>query len=246
MASIPQMVEPDHEPTELHPRVTQEYGFQTYVYFDIETIPTQDPDALAKCREKVTPPGNIKKQETIDLWMAENADKAARKMLDETSFDGGRGHVCTIGWAFNDGPVRVEHAEGTGEEPDILAAFFKALPARDAVLVGHNIAGFDIPFLLQRGVILGLDLPSDWIFPRDPKPWSKEVFDTMHAWAGARGTVSMNALCGMLGIVGKEDFDGSMVAEAWASGQHEIIAHYCDSDVRRTRAIHQKFLAAGF
>lgn len=247
MAKLPEPVQPSYSKVAMHPAVQIEYDMSNYVYFDIETIPDQTEGALAKCRERVTPPGNIKKPESIDLWMIENADKAAQEMLAKTSFDGGAGHVCTIGWAINDGEVHVEHAETVGEERDILAAFFKAVPKyHDATLVGHNILGFDIPFLLKRAVILGVELPNDRVFPRDPKPWSKGVFDTMIAWGGTKEMISMNRLCGLLGIVGKTDFDGSMVAEAWANGQHLTIAEYCDDDVQRTRAIHQKFLTAGF
>lgn len=221
------------------------YDLETFVYFDIETIPDQSPDALKKMQSKVSPPGNIKKEESIQKWMDENAESAALKMLADTSFDGGAGHVCTIGWAKNNGPIRVEHAESRSEEAAIIEAFFSDLDNhRSETLVGHNIASFDIPFLIKRAIVLGVKIPRS--FPRDPKPWASGIFDTMNAWAGHREMISMNRLCGILGIVGKEDFDGSMVAEAWANGEHETIAHYCDSDVSRVRSIHQKFLLAGF
>lgn len=246
MVAVPKPTEADLEAAVLHPRVEQEYDLGNYLYFDIETLPDQSENALAKARENVTPPGNIKKQESIDTWMAENQERAARELLHKTCLDGATGHVCTIGWASNNGDVHVEHAEDIGEERDILTAFFRAVPRHDVTLVGHNILGFDIPFLTKRAVILGIEMPTDFSWPRDPKPWSKGVFDSQTAWAGAKGFISMNRLCGHLGIVGKTDFDGSMVAEAWAAGQHMKIAEYCDDDVRRTRAIHQKFLQAGF
>lgn len=246
MVALPQIEDQAAAPATLHPNVAFEYDMASYVYFDIETIPDQSPDTLDRLRAEVTAPASYKKQESIDTWLAENRERAAREALAKTSLDGATGHVCTIGWAVNDGPVRVEHAETLGEEADIIGTFFKALPRAWATLVGHNITGFDIPFLLKRAVILGIELPASNVIPRDPKPWSSEVFDTMPAWAGGRGWISMNQLCGHLGIVGKTDFDGSMVAEAWAAGQHLTIAEYCDDDVRRTRAIHQKFLQARF
>lgn len=247
MAAIPERDFERYEPTVLPRLVTEQYGWGHWLYFDIETIPDQSDNALAKAREQVKPPATLKKQESIDLWMTENAEAKAREILSKTSFDAAAGHVCTIGWAINDGPVRVEHAEYTGEEADILRTFFAAMPKRDVTLVGHNIVGFDIPFLIRRAIMLGVELPSERAMPRDPKPWGP-VFDTMHAWAGnGRGDmISMNRLCGILGIIGKEDFDGSMVAEAWAAGDHMTIARYCDDDVRRVRAIHQKFMAARF
>lgn len=246
MVALPETPEATQEPVPLHPRVVQEYDLDTYLYFDIETIPDQRPETLEKLRGEVTAPARYSKPESIEAWLAENREGAALEALHKTCLDGATGHVCTIGWAVNDGHVHVEHAESVGEERDILAAFFKAVPPRDVTLTGHNVLGFDIPFLTKRAVIMGVELPSDWAWPRDPKPWSKGVFDTMTAWAGARDRISMNRLCGYLGIVSKTDFDGSMVADAWASGQHMTIAEYCDDDVRRTRAIHQKFLQAGF
>jgi 3'-5' exonuclease len=225
--------------------VVAAYDLETFLYFDIETIPDQRPGTLDKLREQVTAPASYKKQEGIDAWLAENRDSAAKEMLAKTSFDGGAGHVCTIGWAKNGGDIRVEHATDVGEEADVIRAFFADFDRyHSETLVGHNIFGFDIPFLLKRAIVLGLELPRS--LPRDPKPWSNGIFDTMTAWAGAKDRISMNRLCGILGIVGKEDFDGSQVADAWANGEHERIAFYCNDDVERTRAIHQRFLAAGF
>jgi 3'-5' exonuclease len=248
MVALPKPVEPEAFVAELHPNVAAAYEMGDFVYFDIETIPDQRDGALERARENVKHPANLKKPDSIDLWYAENRESAAHDVWAKTSFDPGAGHVCTIGWAINDGDVRVEHAEGVTEERDIIAAFFDALPLSGSVLVGHNIVGFDIPFLLKRAVVLGIDLPPSSTFPRDPKPWAPGVFDTMNAWAGSgRGDmISMNRLCGIFGIVGKAGFDGSMVAEAWTSGQHLTIAQYCDDDVRRTRALHQKFLQARF
>jgi predicted PolB exonuclease-like 3'-5' exonuclease len=68
----------------------------------------------------------------------------------------------------------------------------------------------------------------------------------MSAWAGAKGTISMDKLSRALGMEGKGDFDGSMVADAWANGQHETIIEYCKDDVRKTRAIHGRFVAVNW
>lgn len=243
MTALPQPPTPKPLPAS----VVNAYDLQTFVYLDIETIPDQRPGTLDRLRAEVTAPASFKKPESIEAWLAENRDIAAREALAKTSFDGGAGHVCTIAWGKNGGDIRVEHMTDLGEEADILRAFFADLdPYHSETIVGHNVAGFDIPFLLKRAIVLGVPLPPDNCLPRDPKPWSSNVFDTMKAWAGPRDMISMNRLCGILGIVGKEDFDGSMVAEAWAAGEHERIAFYCHDDVERTRAIHQRFLAASY
>ena len=91
-------------------------------------------------------------------------------------------------------------------------------------------------------MVLGIRVPA-WL-PRNPKPWDSIVFDTMVAWSGARDTVSMDNLCQALGIPGKGDTDGSMVAGMWARCEYDAIASYCREDVERTRAIHRKMQIA--
>jgi 3'-5' exonuclease len=233
-----------NEIAKINDMVALAYGAGTYVYLDIETIPTQDPDTIAAIRASVKPPSNIKKAETIEAWWAEQGKEAADKAVANTSFDGGRGHVCTVAWALNDGPVEVRYACTVADERLILADLFKAIgKERSPVIVGHYVAGFDLPFLRKRAIVLGLKLPN--AFAREAKPWDALVADTMHVWAGSRDTISLDDLCRILGIPGKDGFDGSMVAAAWAAGEYQTIEDYCADDVRRVRAIHQRFMEVG-
>lgn len=218
-----------------------------FVYFDIETIPCQDDGYLETLKRKVTAPAQYKKPDSIEKWLAENRASEAAEMMAKTSFDGGRGHVCTIAWAKNDGKIEVRHAKTLDDERDVIAHFFSDLdPYHSERLVGHNITGFDLPFLRKRAVALGIKMPGPSSFPRDPKPWDKNVCDTMAMWAGGTNRISMDNLCDVLGIRGKDGFDGSMVADAWKRGDHATIIEYCRDDVWRTREIHKRFLAAGW
>ncbi|QDP48423.1 MAG: putative DNA-directed DNA polymerase [Prokaryotic dsDNA virus sp.] len=216
-----------------------------YTYLDIETIPSQSPAVLDKLRAEVKAPAQYKKPESIKEWIAENADRIAREQLAKTSFDPAHGHICTIAWAKDDGEIVSAHAGTVEDEEIVLRAFFFDLDEYHATtFVGHYVGGFDLRFILCRAVVLGVKIPR--CIPRDPKPWSDRIFDTMTAWAGQKERISMDNLCAALGIEGKGDFDGSMVAEAWANGEHEKIAEYCRDDVHRTREIHRRFLAVGF
>jgi predicted PolB exonuclease-like 3'-5' exonuclease len=218
-----------------------------FVYFDLETIPSQSPEYLERCRSKVKPPATIKKSESIEKWFAESAEAAAQEAFDKSSFDGGRGHICTIAWAKNDGEIKCFHAATLADEKPLLMAFFNDLDKyHSETLVGHNIIGFDIGFLRKRAVSLGVKLPGAHMMPRDPKPWDKKIQDTMIMWAGSGKTVSLDDLCDILGIDGKDGFDGSMVAEAWKNGEHAKIAEYCRDDVHRVREIHRRFIAVGW
>lgn len=214
-------------------------------FLDIETIPTQLPEVRARFAENVTPPGNIKKPESIEKWLDENRESAALEAIAKTSFDPLFGHICTIAWAIDEEEPTACHAVTVDQEREVLQSFFEDLQANHRyTFVGHYIGGFDLRFILCRAVVLGVKIPRS--IPRDPKPWDSKIFDTMTAWAGQRGTVSMDNLCLALGIEGKCDFSGADVADAWAAGEHEKIAEYCKDDVCRTRAIWSRFVAAGW
>lgn len=215
------------------------------VYLDIETIPCQSAEYRTRVREGIKPPGTIKKPESILQWLEENAETATDEAVAKTSFDPAYGHICCIGWAIGDDPVQSLSAPTVSDEADILRGFFDALPKMGmAKFIGHYITSFDLRFIMCRAIVLGVKIPSIW--PRDPKPWDQSVFDTMVAWAGARATISQDRLCEALDLPGKGDFDGSMVAAAWANGEHDRIAEYCRSDVETVRAIHRRFEAVGF
>lgn len=217
----------------------------TFTYLDIETLPSQLPEVAALFRAEVKPPATFKKPESIAEWMAANADQAAADALVKTSFDPGFGHVCTIAWAVDDGDIDVAHAVTVDQERDVLRAFFGSLDKYHSTkFVGHFINGFDVRFLLCRAVVLGVPVPH--AIPRDPKPWDARTFDTMTAWSGAKGTISLDRLAAVLGIAGKTGFDGSMVAQAWKDGHHETIIEYCRDDVRIVRDIHRRFIAANW
>lgn len=215
------------------------------IYLDLETIPNQSPEYRAKVRDGIKPPGNIKKPESILQWLEENADSATDEAIAKTSFDPAHGHICCIGFALGEGDILSLSAVNVQDERTILQEFFDMLPTMGmACFIGHNVAAFDMRFILCRAVVLGVRIPT--IIPRDIKPWSNDIFDTMTAWAGTRGTIGQDRLALALGLEGKGDFDGSMVAQAWANGEHARIAEYCRDDVRTVREIHRRFVAVGF
>lgn len=219
------------------------------LYLDIETIPSQSPEVHARIAETITPPGNISKADTIAQWTAEKKPAAVKEAIAKTALDGSVGHICAIGWAWDDRDARSVHLTSVEQERGALVEvmqFFQdgALDDKyhNPTIVGHNVVNFDIRFLWQRAIVLGIPLPR-W-FPRDPKPWGNDVFDTMTAFAGARGTIGMERLCLALGMAGKGDIDGSMIGDLWAAGKFEAIAAYCRADVERTRSVHRRMLVA--
>lgn len=218
-----------------------------YLYLDIETIPTSDAEAIKAIGETITAPKSMSKPETIAQWEKDTKPGLVADAVAKTSFSGTAGKVCCIGWAWGDSePEAIIDHIALSETVTIRQAFEKisSQATRNALptIVGHYVANFDIRFLWQRAIVLGVTMPH-W-FPRDPKPWSREVFDTMHAWAGAKDTISLDNLCKALGIPGKGEVTGADVAGMWARGDYDAIAKYCREDVARVRNVHRKMQIA--
>lgn len=217
---------------------------QFNIYFDIETIPTQSEHLKNHVQTNLTPPANYKKQETIDAWIEENRDLAYRK----TALNGGFGQIVCIGYAINDNDVRTIYFDDWAtSESDILKTFFNELiecyrPSADITphFIGHNIENFDLRFIYQRAIVLGIKPPS--FLPLNSKSYNNMyIFDTMTEWAGKRNYVSLNEVCLSLGIPTKGDeIDGSKVWDFVQAGKLKRVAEYCADDVEKVRAIHKR------
>jgi 3'-5' exonuclease len=219
-----------------------------FLYLDIETLPTVDEAVIAEISAGITPPKSITKAETLAAWEAETRPGLVAEAIAKTSFDGALGRICCIGWAW--GGDRIQRAlcqQDMSDEAENLATAFAMIDqTRTSPMVavaGHNVADFDLRFIRQRAVALGVKVPAWW--PTNPKPWDDSVFDTMHQWAVARGSITLDKLCKALGIPGKGDVTGADVWPMWQAGKRLEVADYCVADVERVRAVHRKFIAAG-
>lgn len=232
------------------------------VYIDIETVPCQNPavlDALradaAIVKAAVRAPSNYKDQAKIDEFIAgkhAEIDAGIEEKLRKTSYDGMFGSIACICYAIDDGEVFSVDANTSGDEKTMLEHFYSNLFDQasiayngcvaeiDVTFVGHNVAGFDLPFLKHRSVILGVKPPKAVAKAFAAKAWDKCIADTMLMWSPDRDKrVSMDKLCKALGIPGKDGFDGSMVADTWPK-EPQVVIDYCKADVERTRAMFRR------
>lgn len=207
------------------------------LFIDIETIPGQKEWIKEEAAEKVSPPGNYKKKESIDKWMEENAEKEADNLWRKTALDGSRGEIFCIGYSVDGAGVKVER-EAT--EAETLHAFFNSLLEHDMNFkwVGHNISGFDLRFIWQRCVINKVKPPVK--IPYSAKPWDADIFDTMVEWAGIKpaGTKSLSDVCKAIGVDGKGDIDGSKVWDYVKDGRYAEVDAYCMDDVSKVIKLH--------
>jgi len=237
------------------------------VTLDIESIPCQDmelwqeieADRLVKLEAELADtkaPGNYKKPEAIEEFItAKRAEMRAAYVADagalyrKTALDGALGSVAVVGLAFGDGdPMSIDTSATT--ERDMLKGLMHIIDDRCTAqsrpcFVGHNVAGFDLRFLWQRCVILGVK-PSPWI-PFDAKPWdTARIYDTMTQWSPDRDKrISLKRLCRALGVpTSKGDIDGSKVWDYWQAGKCAEVAEYCRADVVATRECYRRMAFA--
>lgn len=225
------------------------------IYLDIETIPGQRPGLKEAIAAGISPPGSMKKAETIAKWEQEEKPTVIEEKWRRTSFEGDRGEVICIGWAVNNRPVQSLMREPRESEGAMLAEWFGEIQAaireshgRIPVWIGHNVREFDLRFLFQRAVVL--EVPPPFRLPHDVRPGAECVFDTMTAWAGWGGRVALDRLCVALGLSEKgseigADIDGAKVWDFVRAGRIEEVAAYCRADVERVRAIHQRLTFGG-
>jgi hypothetical protein len=74
------------------------------------------------------------------------------------------------------------------------------------------------------------------------KPWDDCINDTMLMWSSSsQERISQDKLATALGLAGKTDMDGSMVADMWLQNPDKVI-QYCLDDVEQNREIHKRLL----
>lgn len=209
------------------------------LHMDIETLPTNNQEAIDALSDTITAPGQYKKPESIAEWLAENKASALNELVAKTSFDGLYGRIACIAWAHDDDEILSTLA--TDGEGDAIQRFYDSVPENCRITVcGHNVHGFDLPFLKHRSIIHGIRPPAPILRAMSAKSWGEEIADTMLIWSENRERrVSMDKLCRALGIDGKTDFDGSMVADTWPVDPQRVI-DYCKDDVARCRKIYHR------
>jgi predicted PolB exonuclease-like 3'-5' exonuclease len=109
-------------------------------------------------------------------------------------------------------------------------------------LVGHNLLGFDLPFIFQRCLVHCIsarplvDLGEYRV---------RGVFDTMHHWwLGAKRNVSLDDIAWALGIESSKTAtaEGSKVFELYQAGKLAEIREYNLNDVRVTRRVYERMV----
>ncbi len=225
------------------------------LFFDLETIPADESSHAAlqylyeRKIEKKMKEKNLEKEEAIN----ELGD--FEKFVNATGFDGSFGRIACVAYAVNDEPVRVI-SDQAGEKK-LLEDFWHVAKQCDQ-FVGHNIMDFDLRFLLQRSVILGVKPTWARFQELGKKPWDMgkylsfarysnlPIFDTMQEWSNwGSQKVGLEHVALAMGIpTPKEGIDGSEVWNFYKAGKIKDICEYCKRDVETTRAVYNRMTFA--
>jgi len=200
------------------------------IFLDIETIPADESkyEVLKEIYESRKSKGK-KVADDFESYLA------------ETNFNGAFGRILCIAVAVNDEPAKIL----AGEEKDILKKFWEEAKNAD-LFVGHNIFDFDMRFIYQRSIILGVRPTQDLSFARYR---NNPIFDTMYEWSkwSMNDKISLDILSRAMGIKSPKDggIDGSKVYDYFKKGRLEEIYKYCMADAEAVREIYKRMVFEG-
>jgi len=211
------------------------------LFFDIETLPTNDEQVIKRLADSIRPPGTIKKKESIDAWMEENYEITLKEKIKATALDAAYGRVACIAW---DDEYGLFYSNVEDDEVKCIQDFYICIePEKIESFCGHNIAGFDLKFLKQRSMILGIKPPANILKAMNAKPWDDCIKDTMLMWDSDKNKMmSLDTMCRLFGVKhDMPDFNGSMVADTWKTNPQKVI-DYCIADVKAERELYYKMV----
>lgn len=195
------------------------------IVFDIETGPLARAEIEPLCPE-FEAPSNYANPDKIAAYVeAKREEWFSRAALSALT-----GRVLAIGYQAGDG----FGCFATGDEGEDIAGFWDLMTDNGAItnrIVGFNILGFDIPFLVRRSWKLGIPVPYSLFRGR----WANEaLIDLMDVWkCGCRDqSVSLRALARFLGV-GDKTGQGKDFADLLERDREAALA-YLENDVRLT------------
>jgi DNA polymerase elongation subunit (family B) len=122
--------------------------------------------------------------------------------------------------------------------------FMKTFDADTDEIVGHNIIGFDLPFIFQRCLVHCISARP---IVNLGEYNVRGVFDTMRQWwlGDRRSRVSLDDIAWALGIESSKtaEVEGSKVFDLYQAGKLAQIREYNLNDVRVTRKVYERMVA---
>jgi hypothetical protein len=212
------------------------------IYFDIETGPLpEDQIRIPPFDPSEVKLGNVKDPAKIEAKLKAAEANHRQSIIDNAALDALTGQVLLIAYEVRgEAPVAI-HGK---PESEILKEFWDLVTRFDRCpfIIGFNIKGFDLPFLVRRSWALGVTVPG-WI--RQGRFWHDFILDVREMWqlGDSRAKGSLEAVSQHLGLGGKTG-DGALFYKLYAKDPVAAVA-YALRDVELVHLIHQR-IAGGF
>ena len=215
--------------------------------FDIESIP--DINGIRRLHDL---PTSLSDDE-VGLWaFAQQRQKNGSEFLPHHLQ-----RVCAISCVMREGSDKIAVwtlGEASDDEPTIIQKFFELIERKTPQLVSWNGGGFDLPVLMQRGLITGVTASrfletgaNDRAFNFDHylNRYKERHLDLMDflAMYQARANAPLDTMAKLCGFPGKLGMDGSQVWPAFQRGEIAAIRAYCETDAANTYLLFLRFLA---
>jgi len=212
--------------------------------FDIETIP----DCAGLIEVLELPP------DTPYAHVAEIAFQQRRKVSGSDFLQPYVQKVAAISCALRDREGFRVWSLGSPEEGEakLVQRFFDGLARYTPQLVSWNGSGFDLPVLVQRALIHGLNAERFWDQGEDDREfkWNNyvsryharhlDLMDLLSIYQG-RAAAPLDDMARLCGFPGKLGMDGSQVWGAYCEGRLDEIRAYCETDATNTYLLYLRF-----
>ena len=205
--------------------------------FDIETGPLDESEL-----KRILPafdPASVKHGNTKDEAKKTAQIEAARaeherKFIDRAALSALTGHVVTVGYQAAGGEVTIDELS----EFDTLDMFwhrYRWAKEHKIKMIGWNIFGFDLPFLIRRSWCLGVSVPESLL--EKWRYWDPTFIDLMQVWScGAYGErEKLHIAARFFGHDGKNG-DGADFHRLWKEDRPTAIA-YLENDLEMTELV---------
>jgi len=204
--------------------------------------PSFDPGSikLGDCRTDEARAEKLARAETEHRKKEEEYYQTA---VEKAALNAETGRILTIAY------LPIESSEPVvdfhDDEAELLKRFwagYREVKRNGGLLIGHNVAGFDVPYLLRRSWINRVPVPGNVFNGRYLSP----IFcDTMQAWACGefRRFIALDLLASLLNVGGKsqQEVTGAEFASYWRAGgeKRELAQRYAELDVLLVRDVYK-------
>lgn len=193
--------------------------------FDIETGPIAEPHLSAWLDQELEAYANTPGVKRLTNKKDEKIAEKRLDLLDRAALSALSGRVLAIGYMNLATKKKAVDCVSDGSsdqvsprsEVDLLNGFWKKVADRREQ-IGFNIKGFDLPFLVRRSYILGVDVPAD-VF--NGRHFSDLFTDLLDRWRCGNNQeyVSLDSLCRACNCGAKpDDVDGATFAAYFLQG----------------------------